>query len=248
MEEKIKQFTEILKDSENIVFFSGAGVSAGSNIPDFKMAEGMFSESLNSFFTPEQMMSYTFFRKYPKEFYKFYKSNLVYLDAKPNDCHIALAELEKMGKLKAIITQNMDGLHQAAGSKKVYELNGSVHRNYCKRCGAPYNAKYIMDAEGVPICTKCDDIIKPDVVLLGECFDNEIMEYIIYYTMKADTLIVGGTSLAVHPAAGIIKSYFEGKNIVVINENPMPADSKANLVIHDDVVKVMKEAVENLNS
>ncbi len=246
MEEQVKQLTEILNNSENIVFFGGIGVSKGSDIPDFRKQEGMFSEKLDTFLNPEQIVSYSFFRNSTEEFYEFFKSKLIHLDATPNACHIALTELERMGKLQAIVTLNIDGLHQAAGSRKVHELNGSVHRNYCKVCGAPYSAKYIMDAEGVPTCTRCGGVVKPDVVLFGERFDNEMMEYIIYCIMKADTIIMGGTSLGFCPIAGIIKSYFEGKNLVVINETAMEADNKASLVIEGNVVDVMKEAVENM--
>lgn len=246
MEGQVNQLAEILENSEKIVFFGGIGVSEGSGISDFRKEKGMYSEKLESFLNPEQIVSYSFFRNSMDEFYEFYKSKLISLDAKPNDCHIALNELEKMGKIQAIVTLNIDGLHQTAGSKKVHELNGSIHRNYCSTCGAPYSAKYVLDADGIPTCTRCEGTIKPDVILFGERFDNEMIEYIIYCIMKADTIIVGGTSLAFCPIAGIIKSYFEGKNLVVINETITPADNKANLIIQGNVVDVMKQAVESM--
>jgi NAD-dependent deacetylase len=244
MDEKIKQLSDILQHSDNIVFFGGAGVSTASNIPDFRSSNGLFSKKLNRNLSPEQLVSHSFFVNYPEEFFDFYKENLVYPDAKPNDCHLALARLEEMGKLKAIVTQNIDGLHQAAGSHEVYELHGSVLRNYCTGCHTPYDAEFVLHAEGVPHCTKCGSIIKPDVVLYEEGLDDTIITKSIQAISAADTLIIGGTSLVVYPAAGLI-DYFHGKHLVLINKSSTPADNRADLVIHDSIDIVMKEALKN---
>lgn len=245
MNEQVKQLTEILKESKKIVFFGGAGVSTASNIPDFRSSNGLYSQKLNRNFTPEQLVSHTFFMRYPDEFFAFYKEHLVYPEAKPNACHTALAQLEEMGKLTAIITQNIDGLHQAAGSKVVYELHGSVLRNYCTRCHTFYDADYILRAKGVPVCSQCGATVKPDVVLYEEGLDNTILERSVQAIANADTLIIGGTSLVVYPAAGLI-DYFRGKHLVLINKTETPADHQADLVIHDSIDKVMKEAVDAL--
>ena len=238
---------EILMESSNIVFFGGAGVSTASNIPDFRSAKGLYSMRLKKNFTPEELVSHTFFVRYPEDFFEFYKEHLVYPDAKPNDCHKALAKLEKMGKLYAVITQNIDGLHQAAGSIKVYDLHGSVHRNYCLDCGQFYDGKYVREYNGVPKCEKCGGIIKPDVVLYEEGLDDNVDSGAISAIMSADTLIIGGTSLIVYPAAGLIR-YFQGKNLVLINKSVTSADKEADLVIHDDIAKVMREAVDSISS
>lgn len=245
MNKKIEQLTMLLKSSHNIVFFGGAGVSTASKIPDFRSSNGLFSERLNRSFTPEQLVSHTFFKRYPEDFYAFYKNKLIYPKAKPNDCHIALVRLEQMGKLKAIVTQNIDGLHQMAGSTKVYELHGSVHRNYCTKCHTFYDAQYILNSEGIPKCEKCDSVVKPDVVLYEEGLDDNIVFGAIGAIKQADTLIIGGTSLVVYPAAGLI-DYFKGKNLVLINKSATPADSKADLVINDNIDKVLIEAVMKL--
>lgn len=245
MNEKIAALTKILKESNNIVFFGGAGVSTASNIPDFRSSTGLYSKKLNRNFTPEQAVSHSFFLRYPEEFYDFYKKNLVYPEAKPNACHIALAKLEEMGKLKAVVTQNIDGLHQEAGSKTVYELHGSVLRNYCMKCHAFYDADYVVKAEGVPTCEKCGGTVKPDVVLYEEGLDQEIISGAVNAIAHADMLIIGGTSLIVYPAAGLI-DYFHGKNLVLINKSETPADNKADLVIHEDIASVMKQAVDAL--
>ena len=242
MNEKIEQLAKILSDSKNIVFFGGAGVSTASNIPDFRSSNGLYSQKLNRNFTPEQAVSHTFFVRYKEEFFDFYKKHLVYPDAKPNACHKALARLEEMGKLKAVVTQNIDGLHQAAGSKVVYELHGSVLRNYCMDCNAFYDAQYILAADGVPKCEKCGGVIKPDVVLYEEGLDDEVISGAIDAIRQADTLIIGGTSLVVYPAAGLIQ-YFTGKNLVLINKSETSADAKADLVINDDIAKVLDKAV-----
>ncbi|MDD5793913.1 MAG: NAD-dependent protein deacylase [Clostridiales bacterium] len=245
MNTEIEKLTQILKDSNNIVFFGGAGVSTESNIPDFRSSNGLWNEKLKINFTPEQLVSHTFFMRYPDEFFKFYKDKLIYPDAKPNAAHIALAKLEKMGKLKAVVTQNIDGLHQAAGSKNVYELHGSVLRNYCMNCHAFYDEKFILESKGIPTCPKCGGKFKPDVVLYEEGLDNDTITGAVRAISQADTLIIGGTSLVVYPAAGLI-NYFKGKNLVLINKSSTSADNKADLVIHDAIGKVLGEAVNNL--
>lgn len=245
MENKIEQLTKILKESNNIVFFGGAGVSTESGIPDFRSANGLFNEKLNITFTPEQLVSHSFYIRYPKEFFNFYKAKLIYPQAKPNKAHIALAKLEEMGKLKAVITQNIDGLHQAAGSKNVFELHGSVLRNYCVKCHAFYDEKFILDSKDVPTCTKCGGNVKPDVVLYEEGLDDNVIRDSVRAIANADTLIIGGTSLVVYPAAGLI-DYFRGKNLVLINKSSTSADNKADLVIHDSIGKVLSMAINNL--
>ncbi|RII36790.1 NAD-dependent protein deacylase [Clostridium chromiireducens] len=216
-----------------------------SNIPDFRSSTGLFSQKLNATFTPEQLVSHTFYIRYPEEFFRFYKSKLIYPEAKPNNGHLALAKLEEMGKLKAIVTQNIDGLHQMAGSKNVFELHGSVHRNYCIKCNEFYDAKFILAAEGVPTCTKCGGAVKPDVVLYEEGLDDKVISSAVAAISKADTLIIGGTSLVVYPAAGLI-NYFKGKNLVLINKSSTSADSKADLVINDSFGKVLCDALKML--
>ena len=245
MDDKIKKLSEIIKNSNNIVFFGGAGVSTESGIPDFRSANGLWSEKLKINLTPEQLVSHTMFIKYPEEFFKFYKEKLIYPNAKPNAAHIALAKLEKMGKLKAIVTQNIDGLHQLASSKNVYELHGSVLRNYCMNCHAFYDEKFILESKGIPTCTKCGGIVKPDVVLYEEGLDNDIINGAVRAISQADTLIIGGTSLVVYPAAGLI-DYFRGKNLVLINKSSTSADNRADLVINDSIGKVLEEVVNNL--
>jgi len=241
----IEKLSKILKESNNIVFFGGAGISTESNIPDFRSSTGLFSEKLNATFTPEQLVSHTFYIRYPEEFFRFYKSKLIYPEAKPNNGHLALTKLEKMGKLKAIVTQNIDGLHQMAGSKNVFELHGSVHRNYCIKCNEFYDAKFILASEGAPTCTKCGGAVKPDVVLYEEGLDDKVIRGAVDSISKADTLIIGGTSLVVYPAAGLI-NYFKGKNLVLINKSSTSADSKADLVINDPFGKVLSDALKML--
>ena len=246
MNNEIEKLTLILKESNNIVFFGGAGVSTESNIPDFRSSNGLWNEKLRINFTPEQLVSHTFFMKYPEEFFRFYKDKLIYPDAKPNAAHIALAKLEEMGKLKAVVTQNIDGLHQTAGSKNVFELHGSVLRNYCMDCNAFYDEKFILASEGIPTCPKCGGKVKPDVVLYEEGLDESTIQGSIADISQADTLIIGGTSLIVYPAAGLI-NYFRGKNLILINKSTTSADSKADLVIHEAIGKVLGQAVDNLN-
>ena len=240
--DNIKELSEILKNSDNIVFFGGAGVSTASGIPDFRSSDGLYSMKLNKKFSPEEAVSHSFFVNYPEEFYDFYKTHLIYTDAKPNKCHEALYELEKMGKLKAIVTQNIDGLHQKAGSSKVYELHGSVLRNYCVKCRAFYDEKYVVPSKGIPVCEKCGGIVKPDVVLYEEGLDESVISGAVSAISAADTLIIGGTSLVVYPAAGLIR-YFRGNNLILINKSHTSADSNADMVIHDSIEKVLYEAV-----
>ncbi|MGL5085689.1 MAG: NAD-dependent protein deacylase [Clostridium sp.] len=241
MENKIKQLAQIIKESDNIVFFGGAGVSCASGIPDFRSSNGLFNEKLNITFTPEQLVSHSYYIRYPEAFFNFYKAKLIYPDAKPNGAHISLAKLEEIGKLKAIVTQNIDGLHQMAGSKNVFELHGSVLRNYCTICNEFYDEKFILHCVGVPTCTKCGGTVKPDVVLYEEGLDDAIIKGAVTAISKADTLIIGGTSLVVYPAAGLI-NYFKGKNLILINKSSTSADSKANLVINESIDEVLTTA------
>lgn len=245
MNQELQELISVIRESNNIVFFGGAGVSTESNIPDFRSANGLWNEKLQINFTPEQLVSHTFFVRYPEEFFKFYKDKLIYPDAQPNAAHKALAKLEEMGKVKAVVTQNIDGLHQAAGSKVVYELHGSVLRNYCMECGAFYDEKFILESEGIPTCPKCGGRVKPDVVLYEEGLDNDIIRGAVSAISKADTLIIGGTSLVVYPAAGLI-DYFSGKNLVLINKSETSADRRADIVIHEAIGEVFTEIMNNL--
>lgn len=246
MDQKITRLAELIKESSNIVFFGGAGISTASGIPDFRSSDGLYSQKLNRNFSPEEAVSHSFFLRYPEEFFAFYKENLIYPEAKPNACHLALAKLEEMGKLKAVVTQNIDGLHQAAGSKKVFELHGSVHRNYCLKCGRRYDsADYILKADGVPTCEACGGQVRPDVVLYEEGLDQDVLNGAVSAIAQADLLIIGGTSLAVYPAAGLI-NYFNGSHLVQINKTKTSADGKAELTINDDIAKVMEEVMQLL--
>ena len=242
MDNNINDLVKILKESNNIVFFGGAGCSVESGIPDFRSSNGIFNEKLSFTFTPEQIISHSFYMRYPTEFFNFYKAKLIYPEAIPNDAHIALAELEKMGKLKAVITQNIDGLHQAAGSKNVFELNGSVHRNYCVNCNKFYDVNFILESNEVPTCSVCGGTVKPDVVLYEEGLDDTTINNALNTIANADTLIIGGTSLVVYPAAGLI-NYFKGKNLILINKSSTSADNRANLIINDSIGEVLKEAL-----
>ena len=244
MDNRIDKLTQILKESNNIVFFGGAGVSTESGIPDFRSSNGLFNEKLNITFTPEQLVSHSFYIRYPKEFFNFYKAKLIYPNANPNAAHIALAKLEEMGKLKAVITQNIDGLHQAAGSKNVFELHGSVLRNYCTSCNEFYDENFILESKEIPTCRKCGGRVKPDVVLYEEGLDDATIRGAVDAISKADTLIIGPTSLVVYPAAGLI-NYFRGKNLVLINKSSTSADSKADLVINDSIGKVLSDVLSN---
>lgn len=239
MDERLKK---IIDNSENVVFFGGAGVSTESNIPDFRSEQGLYNAKSKYGRSPEEMISHSFYKNNTEMFFEYYKENLIYQDAKPNKAHIALAKLEKEGKVKAVITQNIDGLHQLAGSNKVYELHGSVLRNYCSECGSFYDLDYIMNNKncdrGVPRCSKCGGVVKPDVVLYEEPLLESVINDAVAAIMSADTLIIGGTSLVVYPAAGLI-TYFKGKNLVLINKSKTPYDNKADLVINESIGKVL---------
>ena len=232
MEEKnlsaIETFLQMVKESDNIVFFGGAGVSTESGIPDFRSVDGLYNQKYD--YPPETILSHTFYRRNPKEFYRFYRDKMLCLDAQPDITHSKLAELEKAGKLKAVVTQNIDGLHQKAGSKHVMELHGSVLRNYCERCGEFMSAEEILHSEGVPKCPRCGGPVKPDVVLYEEGLNQKTIEDAVYYISHADMLIIGGTSLAVYPAAGLI-DYYRGNKLVLINKSTTPMDNKADLLI-----------------
>jgi len=246
MNTKIEKLVQIINNSNNIVFFGGAGVSTESNIPDFRSADGIFNEKLNRNISPEEAVSYTFFYKNPKEFYKFYKEKLVYTDAKPNRAHLALAKLEEMGKLKGVITQNIDGLHQMAGSKKVLELHGSIHRNYCIKCKEFYDLNSFLDLEGeIPSCKKCGSIVKPDVVLYEESLNENVINETINLISSCDTLIIGGTSLVVYPAASFLQ-YFTGNNLILINKSKTSYDNKADIVINDSIGDILDTVIKNL--
>lgn len=235
--DKIKRLQEMIDDSKRIVFFGGAGVSTESNIPDFRSADGLYQEKY--VYPPEQVVSHTFFVRKTEMFYEFYKDKMMFLDAKPNEAHLKLAELEQAGKLTAVITQNIDGLHQMAGSKNVLELHGSIHRNYCQRCGKFYDGKYVKESEGIPRC-ECGGIIKPDVVLYEESLDNRTIQQSVQAISQADMLIIGGTSLIVYPAAGFI-DYFRGKYLVVLNKSATSRDSQADLCIQESIGEVLRK-------
>ena len=231
-----EQLQKWITESDNIVFFGGAGVSTESGIKDFRSVDGLYHENYD--YPPETILSHTFFMQMPEEFYRFYHDKMICPDVKPNAAHLKLAELERAGKLKAVVTQNIDGLHQAAGSHAVYELHGSTHRNYCMKCRQFFDLDFIDRAEGIPYCPVCGGMIKPDVVLYEEGLDQETMEASILAINRADVLIVGGTSLVVYPAAGLI-NYYRGNKLVLINRDPTPYDRKADLVIHDSIGKVL---------
>ena len=232
------EIKKMVDDSNNIVFFGGAGVSTESGIPDFRSVDGLYNQKYD--YPPETILSHSFFMRKTEEFYKFYRDKMICTTAKPNYAHIALAKLEEMGKLKAVVTQNIDGLHQMAGSKKVYELHGSVHRNYCTNCGKFYDAHYIAEADGIPKCEKCGSVIKPDVVLYEEGLDDGIIRKSVNAIRSADCMIIAGTSLVVYPAAGLIH-YFSGKNLVLINKGRTGINTHANLVIEAPVGEVFAQ-------
>ena len=237
MTDAVKTLNEWVKNSDNIVFFGGAGVSTESGIPDFRSVDGLYSQKFK--YPPETMLSHTFYETHPEEFFAFYRDKLLPLDYQPNAAHKKLAEWEKAGKLRAVVTQNVDGLHQKAGSEKVFELHGSCYRNHCTRCGKFYGPEFIRDSKGVPRCT-CGGIVKPDVVLYEEGLDEDCISGALAAIEHADVLIIGGTSLTVYPAAGLIR-YYRGRKLVLINRDPTPADDEANLVIHDSIGKVFSE-------
>ncbi len=239
MDERILELKKMIAESNNIVFFGGAGVSTESGIPDFRSVDGLYHQKYD--YPPETILSHTFYRRHTDEFYRFYKDKMLCLDAKPNAAHLALAKWEQEGKLKAIVTQNIDGLHQAAGSKRVYELHGSVLRNYCEDCGKFYDVNYVKDAEGVPKCS-CGGTIKPDVVLYEEGLDDSTIRGAVKAISEADMLIIGGTSLVVYPAAGLI-DYYNGNKLVVINKSNTGRDEQADLVIQGSIGEVFTQVL-----
>ena len=236
MEEMYKQLQKWINESDNIVFFGGAGVSTESGIPDFRSVDGLYNQQYA--YPPETILSHSFFEKNPEEFYRFYHNKMLFPNAKPNAAHLKLAELERAGKLKAVVTQNIDGLHQAAGSVNVYELHGSVHRNYCMKCRQFYDLDFMTKSEGVPHCPVCGGMIKPDVVLYEESLDQETIEAAVLAISRADMLIIGGTSLAVYPAAGLVR-YYRGNKLTLINKSPTPYDKEADLVIAGPIGEIL---------
>lgn len=235
MDEKLETLRQWIAESHNIVFFGGAGVSTESGIPDFRSVDGLYNQQYT--YPPETIISHSFYVRYPEEFYRFYKDRMLFADAKPNAAHRALAKLEADGRLKAVITQNIDGLHQMAGSREVLELHGSVHRNYCTRCGKFYSLDDVIRSEGVPRCD-CGGTVKPDVVLYEEGLDSDTLEKSVRYIRQADMLIIGGTSLVVYPAAGLI-DYYRGSKLVLINKDATARDSQADLVINGRIGEVL---------
>lgn len=238
MQQELETLKKWIDNSDNIVFFGGAGVSTESGIPDFRSVDGLYNQQYD--YPPETILSHTFFRRNTEEFYRFYRAKMLALDAKPNAAHKKLAQWEQEGKLKAVVTQNIDGLHQAAGSKMVYELHGSVHRNYCQKCGAFYDARYMLESKGIPKCEKCGGIIKPDVVLYEEGLDDATMRGAIRAISHADVLIIGGTSLTVYPAAGLI-DYYNGNKLVLINKSVTPMDSRADLLVRGPIGEIFSQ-------
>lgn len=237
MDEQMQKLKDWIDNSSNIVFFGGAGVSTESGIPDFRSQDGLYNQEYD--YPPETILSHSFFLKNPGEFYRFYRNKMLVLDAQPNPAHKKLAQWEKEGRLKAVITQNIDGLHQKAGSEEVLELHGSVHRNYCTRCGKFFDAEYMLKSEGVPHCD-CGGLIKPDVVLYEEGLDMQTISKAISYISNADVLIVGGTSLVVYPAAGLI-DYYNGKKLVMVNKSVTPRDQRANLLVQGSIGEIFSQ-------
>ncbi len=231
---EVNKLREMIAQSDNIVFFGGAGVSTESGIPDFRSVDGLYNTQYD--YPPEQIISHSFYKQNPEEFFRFYKSKMIFPDAKPNEAHMFLAKLEEAGKLKAVVTQNIDSLHTRAGSRNVFELHGSVMRNYCEKCGKFYTVEHVLRSEGVPYCT-CGGIVKPDVVLYEEMLDDDVLNASIKAISAADMLIIGGTSLAVYPAAGLIR-YFSGRYLVLVNKSVTSADNNADLVIHEPIARV----------
>ncbi len=228
--EKIRLLQDILDQAQSVVFFTGAGVSTDSGIPDFRSRDGLYAQTYD--FPPEEIISHHFFLQNPEEFYRFYRDKMLHLEAKPNAVHCFIANMEKSGKSLGVVTQNIDGLHQKAGSEKVYELHGSVLRNYCQRCGAAYSAEWIAQTTGVPHCTKCSGTVKPDVVLYEEGLSEQVLREAVTAIRSADVMVVLGTSLVVYPAAGLLR-YFNGSHLVLINRDATPMDDQADLVIHE---------------
>lgn len=237
-QEAVNILKSFVQKYDNIVFFGGAGVSTESGIPDFRSVDGLYNQQYD--YPPETILSHTFYRRNPEEFYRFYRNKMLFTEAKPNAAHLKLAELERQGKLRAVVTQNIDGLHQAAGSKTVLELHGSVLRNYCESCGQFHDMKYILETQGVPRCRNCGGPVKPDVVLYEEGLDQKTISAAVHYIQEAQMLIIGGTSLAVYPAAGLI-DYFRGDKLVVINKAPTPRDSYADLLLQAPIGEVFSQ-------
>ncbi|MBD5560808.1 MAG: NAD-dependent protein deacylase [Clostridia bacterium] len=231
-----QKLQQIIDESDRIVFFGGAGVSTESGLPDFRSTDGLYNQQYSV--PPETMLSHSYFRTHPEDFYRFYRDKMLILDAEPNAAHKKLAELEQKGKLTGVVTQNIDGLHQKAGSRKVYELHGSIMRNYCMQCGKPFGPEYVAEHDGVPRCDACGGVVKPDVVLYEEALDDAVVSGAVQAIRDADTMIVGGTSLAVYPAAGLLQ-YFRGRNLVLINRDPTPFDSQADLILRDPIGQVL---------
>ena len=266
--DSIKILQKMIHNSNNIVAFTGAGCSTESGVPDFRSPDGIFGQNVRTNdavstesgipdfrsvdglynqsyrYPPETIISHSFFERDPEEFYRFYKDRMLYLDAAPNAAHRKLAELERAGRLRAVITQNIDGLHQAAGSREVLELHGSVHRNYCTRCGREFDARYVKKAEGVPVCDACGGMLKPDVVLYEEALDSDLMYRAVDYIRRAEVLIIGGTSLVVYPAAGLV-NYYQGDKLVLINKSPTAMDMRADLVISGPIGEVLGQIPVN---
>ena len=238
MSEQLETLKTWINESDNIVFFGGAGVSTESGIPAFRSVDGLYHQQYD--YPPETILSHTFFKRNTEEFYRFYRAKMLALDAKPNAAHKKLAEWEQQGKLKAVVTQNIDGLHQAAGSKVVYELHGSVHRNYCQKCGAFYDARYMLESTGIPRCEKCGGLIKPDVVLYEEGLDQATINGAVHAISQADVLIIGGTSLTVYPAAGLI-DYYNGNKLVLINKSVTPMDNRADLLVQGPIGEIFSQ-------
>ena len=246
MEDKIKRLSEIIENSKSVVLFTGAGISVPSGIPDFRSASGLYNSGLTKYgVSPEEAISHHFYKLYPELFFEFYKENMVFKDAKPNIAHKFFAELEKQGKLKAVVTQNIDGLHEKAGSKNVFNIHGNVYENYCEECYEKYGLEFVLKQEGIPFCEKCGGIVRPNVVLYEEGLDQNIYQGAIDAISQADTMIVVGTSLVVQPAASLIKRYFVGDKLVLINLQETPYDNVADLVINEKIEKVV-EKLENL--
>ncbi len=234
----IQKLKQMIENSKSTVFLGGAGVSTESGIPDFRSAAGLYSKDNDLGYAPEYLLSHSFFANETEKFFDYYRNNLIYKDAKPNKAHIALAELEKRGKLDAVVTQNIDGLHELAGSKNVIEIHGSVFRNYCVSCGKKYDVKKVIDAKGIPTCDACGGVVRPDVVLYEEGLNMSLLDNAINYIQNAETLIVGGTSLNVYPVAGLLE-YFRGKNLVIINKTITSYDNRADLVFRDSIGDVL---------
>ena len=232
---QMEKLREMVNNSDNIVFFGGAGVSTESGIPDFRSVDGLYNQKYD--YPPETILSHTFYRQKPEDFFRFYKDKMLCLGAKPNAAHLKLAQWEQEGKLKAVITQNIDGLHQAAGSSQVLELHGSVLRNYCERCGKFFDAQYMLQAKGVPRCDACGGPIKPDVVLYEEGLDQQVISESVQFIKNADVLIIGGTSLVVYPAAGLI-DYYQGNKLVLVNKTPTARDSVADLIVQGAIGEI----------